>query len=148
MSRTIKFGTFISTHWKFSFKLFAIFSTLSSNTGFKSLRILFLYIFLSLTVPFVYVSFTATFFRFFILLFPQFISILLIFQFICYFPHFFLLLTFNICHFLISLLPFITLYHSVIFSIIKIFPWQFHIFPVDYLKIDIFLLVFSIHSVI
>ena len=46
---------FINTLRKFSFKFSAIFSTLSSNTILKNLRILFLYIFLSLTVPFVYV---------------------------------------------------------------------------------------------
>jgi len=65
-SLTTKFGTFTTTYRKFSFKVVVIISTLSSNKGVKNLRILLPNIFLNLTVLFVCVSFTATFFTYFI----------------------------------------------------------------------------------
>jgi len=65
-SLTTKFGTFTTTYRKISFKVVVIISTLSSNKGVKKLRILLPNIFLGLTVPFVCVSFTATFFTYFI----------------------------------------------------------------------------------
>ena len=95
-------------------------------------------------------SYTATFFRFVILSVTQFISILLIFQFIYYLPHcFILLLTFNVpVVFSCLCFPYyFSVYHSVNFSILNLFlsgPF----FPFALLKIDIFLRVFSIHSLI
>ena len=65
-SHTTKFGTFTTTYRKFSFKVVVIISTSSSNKGVKNLRILLPNIFLSLTVPFGCVSFTAKFFTYFI----------------------------------------------------------------------------------
>jgi len=56
-----KRGIFINTNWKLSFKLYVTFSILSSNIGLKNWRIFFPNISLSLTVPFVCVSYTSTF---------------------------------------------------------------------------------------
>ena len=65
-SLTTRFGTLSLSTERFHLRCFVVISTLSSDKDIKNLRILFLNIFLSLTVPFVCLSFTATFFSYFI----------------------------------------------------------------------------------
>ena len=64
-SLTTKFGTSTTTYRKFSFKVVVIISTFS-NKGVKNLRILLPNIFFKFNCAFVCVSFTATFFTYFI----------------------------------------------------------------------------------
>ena len=92
-----------------------------------------------------HVTCTATVFKFVILFLPS------LFQFIYYLPLcFILLLTFNI-FFIFSYLCFpyyFSIYHSVNFRILNVFLAGPFISPFASLKICIFLLTFSVHSLI